>query len=54
MFLNLTYVLIKNYQGLFYPIGLKKILSPEKLRDVLQERKDASFKQVYEQFWMTL
>ena len=34
MFLNLTYVLIKNDQGLFYPIGLKKIWSPEKYLNI--------------------
>ena len=26
LFLNLTYVLKENYQGLFYPIGFKKTL----------------------------
>ena len=31
MGLNLTYVLKEYYQGLFYPIGFKKTLSPNKI-----------------------
>ena len=34
LFLNLDYVLMKNDQGLFYPIGLKKTLSPKKYLNI--------------------